>query len=130
MTEKFNFVTFEDVGAKFGKYTISLGAHGGFGFNSGFYKRENIKQYSYVVLSYDANKNAVAFNFTNDSTPKGAWKITHTHNKHSASVVVRSFFAAHDINPEKYTGKYTPNEYIDPKIGKLFYIILKHNEKS
>ena len=127
MTEEFKFIPFEDVGSKFGNYTISLAGHSGFGFNSGFYNRENIKQYSHVLLSYDKTKKAIGFFFTNDSTLRGACKITHTKSKKSGSVVVRSFFTAHNINPEEYTGKYTPKEYEDPNLGKLFYIILEKN---
>ena len=130
MTEKFNFVTFKDVGGKFGSYIISLGAHSGFGFNSGFYQKENIKKYLYVILSYDRDRKAIGFQFTNETTLRGTCKITHAKNKHSGSVVVRSFFRAHNIDHNMYVGKYTPKEYEDPKVGKLFYIILRQTEYS
>lgn len=127
MSEEFNFVPFEDVGGKFSSYTISIATHSGFGFNSGFYKRENIKQYSHVKLSYDKDKKAIGFYFTNDETLRGTCKITHAKNKNSGSVVVRSFFLANNINPKEFAGKYSPKAYEDSKMGKLFYIVLEKN---
>ncbi len=128
MGSEFNFVAFEDAGGKFGSYKISLGEHGGFGFNAGFYRRENMKEYSHVFLSYDKSRKAVGFFFSNDSTIRGAFKISH--GKNSGSVVVHSFFSAHFINPKDYAGKYEPNQYEDSKLGKLFYIILERKGQN
>lgn len=130
MVKKLNFVTFEDFGGKFTSYKISLGKHGGFGFNSGFYKKEDIRKYSHVLLSYDKNNNAVGFRFTNDKNLRGVYKIIHTANVNSASVVVHSFFGAHGINYKEYADKYDPKEYSDPQMGKLYYIILKKHKKK
>jgi len=127
MSKKFNFIVFEDIGAKRGNYTISITRHGAFGFNSGFYKKQNIKDFSRVILSFDKNKRAVGFNFTKKQNLKSAWKLTHI--KNSANVVPRSFFRAYAIDPKDYTGRYEPKEYKDSKIGTLFYIILQKKTK-
>jgi hypothetical protein len=123
MAKKFNFVVFEDVGAKRGSYTISISRHSAFGFNSGFYKKENIKNYSHVILSCDKSKKAIGFSFVKNPKAAGAWKISH--GKNSANVVAHSFFNANDLVPSRYVGKYQPHNYTDHKLGKLFYIILQ-----
>ena len=120
---QFKFELFTRVGARLKNYTISLGRHGGFGFNSSFYNKEGIKGFSHVLLSYDVTNKAVGFQFINDSKATGAFSITH--GKNSGSVVAHSFLAACDIKPEEYLGKYNPEKYVDKKIGALFYIILK-----
>ncbi len=123
MAEKFDFKLFKNVGTRRGTYTISLTKDCAFGFNSGFYQQENVKDYKYVKLSFDENKKAVGFQFTNNKNENGIWKITH--GKNSATVVARSFFNAFFIDPADYSGKYKPDTYKDSKLGKLFYIILK-----
>lgn len=125
MKNKFTFVPFEDMGAKFTSYTISIGKHSGFGFNSGFYKKEGVSKYARILLMFDKSRRTVGFFFTNDDKMKGTYKIIHTNNKNSASVVVHAFFSAYTIDPKEYAGKYTPKEYTDSTLGKLFYITLK-----
>ena len=122
MESEFNFVPFEDAGGKYGSYYISVGGYGGFGLNAGFYKKENIRDFTHVLLSYDKNNDAVGFLFTNDPTVKGTCKITHTKNKNSGSVVVRSFFGAHSIDPKSCSGRYTPQKYRDEKMGDIYFI--------
>jgi len=128
MANKFNFVVFEDVGAKRGNNTISVSRNGAFGFNAGFYRSQNLKDYSHVILSYDAARKAVGFHFTKNQKSNGVWKISH--GKSSASVVARSFFRAFSIEPTDYAGRYQPRQYSQPKIGKLFYIILQKKTKA
>jgi len=121
--DAFKFELFTKLGARLKNYTISLGRHGGFGFNSSFYNKEGIKNYSHVLLSFDKNSKAVGFQFTSNSKTLGAFTITHGNN--SGSVVAHSFLASCDINPEDYLGKYAPEKYNDKKLGELFYIVLK-----
>jgi len=126
--ELLKFELFTRVGARLKNYTISLGRHGGFGFNSSFYTKEGIKSFSHVLLSYDQINKAVGFQFINNSKTPGAFRITHGNN--SGSVVSHSFLASTGIKPEEYLGRYTPEKYTDKKIGELFYIKLtKPTEK-
>jgi len=127
MAKKFNFKPFEAIGSRGGRYAISLARHGAFGFNSGFYRQEGIRKYTYVKLSYDEGKKAVGFKFTKRKDGTGAWKISH--GRSSGNVVVRSFFKAYGLEAADYTGKYEPKTYKDSKLGKLFYIILKKNKR-
>ncbi len=133
MTEKtFNFLRFENVGIRVGDYIISINKNGVFGINSGFYRTEGIKDYSYIVLFYAEAEKTIGIAFTKSSDEKGTFKITH--GKSSAYIVARSFF--HSLtegksdNLSKYVGRYTPNTYSDPNIGKMFYIDLKEKQGS
>jgi len=122
MASKFNFVVFEDVRGRFGSEFISINKQAGFGFNAAFYRKHELKQYSHVALSYDAAKRAVGFQFSSAAKGRGTWKLSHMPN--CASLLARSFFNAWSLDPMALAGRYDPTEYTDPKLGKLFYIIL------
>lgn len=128
--KKFNFVQFEGVGSKLSSYTISISKNGAFGLNSGFYSAESIKVFSHAMIFYDKTKSVIGIAFTNVSSKKGSFKITH--GKNSAYIAARSFFASIIAGDKdaltKYAGKYTPQIYNDDKIGKIFYIDLKEKE--
>jgi hypothetical protein len=123
MGKKLNFVVFEDVGGRFGSEFISINRQGGFAFNAGFYRKNNLRRYSHVVLSYDAANRAVGFQFASAGKPRFVWKLTHQTN--CASVMAHSFFKAWGLDPKALAGRYDPHEYTDPKLGKLFYIVLQ-----
>lgn len=132
MSDKvFKFKQFESVGKKLGNYTISISKRGAFGINAGFYNAENIRTYSHALLYYDENEKAIGISFTNSAEAAGAFKITHGNN--SGYVVAHSFFLS--LFPRnrsdflKYAGRYTPESYDDPVIGRVFYILLKENIK-
>ena len=44
--------------------------------------------------------------------------------------MARSFFNACGLDPEALAGRYEPKEYTDPKLGKLFYIVLQKRSKK
>jgi len=123
MGKKLNFVVFEAVRGRFATNFISINKQGGFGFNAGFYRKHNLKGFSHVTLSYDAGSRAVGFQFASAGKPKSAWKLTRVSN--SANVMAHSFFNAWGLDPKTLAGRYEPNEYTDPKLGKLFYIVLQ-----
>ncbi|MBN2270048.1 MAG: hypothetical protein JXN61_05505 [Sedimentisphaerales bacterium] len=122
MAKKLNFVVFESVGGRFGTEFVSINKQAGIAFNSAFYRKHNLKNYSHIALSYDAANRAVGFQFSSTGKPRGTWKLTHL--KSSANVMARSFFNACGLDPETLAGRYEPIEYKDFKLGKLFYIIL------
>ncbi len=119
----FSFEKFEDFGKRYSNYTISISRSFGIGLNAGFYHKERIKKFKNVVLHFDPKKRAIAFDFTNDDSEKGKFKISHGDN--SGSIVARSFFKAKSIDVETNSGKYQPKIFEDKAAGKLFYIILK-----
>lgn len=120
------FETFQHRGGKFGNYKVSITNANAFGFLAGFTLRHNLQGFGYVSLSFNKKApTAVGFKFNNDPKFPGNFKLTH--NKNSASVSAHSFFQAYNINAKKYQGKYEPHEHKDPKLGKLFYILLEEN---
>ena len=121
---EFNFKVFRNEGKRFGSYTISISKNAAFGFNAGFYHRDNIKNFKYVTLAFDESKRAVAFLFfQKDPGEKGPFKIIH--GKSSGSAVAHSFFKFHGIDLQKNAGRYEPTLYKNTDNGKSFYIILK-----
>ena len=121
---EFNFKVFRNAGKRFGSYTISISKNYAFGFNSGFYHREKIKDCKSALLAYDQEKKAVGFFFpTNDTPEPGIFKVIH--GKSSGSIVAHSFFKSYNIDLQKNAGRYTPTLYKQTEKGKLFYITLK-----
>jgi hypothetical protein len=123
-----NFEQFTKTGTKLSNNTISINKSNSFGFNSGFYHKNNIKNYEFVVLFYAKNDNSVAFLFTNDQTVKGKFQITHSKNRTSGGVTCRSFFSNYELNSSLLAGKYEPSEENHPTFGKMF--IVKLDEKK
>jgi hypothetical protein len=128
MAKKLNFVVFEGVRGRFTSNFISINKQGGFGFNAGFYRKNDLKHYSHIRLSYDAANKAVGFQFSSAGKPRGTWKLSHLTN--CANVMARSFFNACGLYPKALAGRYEPKEYKDPKLGNLFYIVLQKSGKK
>jgi len=125
MNAEYNFKKFTKIGSKLSNYTISYnGKSFTFGFNSGFYTRENISQYSKVVLFYDVGRNAVAFQFSNEQDAQGAFTVVHSNNQTTGSVTAKSFIIENKLDNEKYYGKKEPKKIIDKNIGELYVIEL------
>jgi len=87
MGKKLNFVVFEDVRGRFTSNFISINKQGGFAFNAGFYRKNNLRRYSHMVLSYDAANKAVGFQFVSAGKPRGTWKLSHI-----STVVITALF--------------------------------------
>lgn len=120
----YKFNKFTSIHSKTSNYTISINRSYSFGFNSAFYKRENIKKYKKVVLFYDPNKRAVGFQFVNDENTQGAFTLIHGNFGTTGSVTARSFFIENDLHKEEYFGKKIPKKIEDPKFGSLYVIDL------
>lgn len=124
------FQQFKQTGTKLGKNIIGIMRSLGFTFSAGFYHRNDIKSFKYIVLFYNSeNGGSIGFAFTNNEEAKGKFKITHSERKTSGSVTCRSFFFNYDLASkiEQISGKYKPLEIEHPMFGKMHYI--KLNEK-
>lgn len=121
---------FQGKNKRFGRNTISITKADGFGFNSGFYFRNNIKDFKYVLLFFQKEQSLIGFQFLNDGKIPGVLKITHEPRGNSGSVTASAFISAYDINVEESAGKYPVKDYKDSKQGKIFYISLKEKLKS
>ncbi len=126
MEKPLNFERFTSTGGRF-NYTISLNRSGGFSFNSGFYKKHELKNFSYVILFFDRKINAVAFSFVKKQA-KESLKISHTKNA-TAYVRSNSFVSAYEIKPKIFAGQYRPREHRTEEGEKLFYILLEEKKK-
>jgi len=126
MEQKINFERFMKVGSRFSD-TISLNKAGGWTFNSGFYKKQNIAQYNCVALFFaqQNGKKIIGFSFYKKPV-EGTLKVSGKNN--SASVKSNSFVRSHEIDPKLYAGKYPPKEQKSNDGEKIFYIELKKKE--
>lgn len=130
MQKQFDWKPFQQKGGRFRNYNISIICSkknenlAGFGFLSGFYHKEQIEDYNYVLLFYSNEvKPTIGFHFLNDKTVPGAFKLTK--GAGSASVFPGSFWAAHsNISPKEHVGRYIPKEDKSKRFGKIFYIEL------
>lgn len=120
----YEFEMFTKPGARAGSYEISYNGSGSFGLMSGFYNKENIKNFKKVVLFFDKNRNAVAFKFTNDEDALGAFAVIHAANQSTGAISARSFAISNDIYKSELRGRKTPKKIKDPKFGELFVIEL------
>lgn len=125
---EYNFTRFTSKGSKLGNYSISINRSSSFGFNSGFYTRENIRRFKRVILFFDKNKSAVGFQFTNDGDAEGSFALTHGKNSGSASAI--SFFVGNNLKGnQRYLGKRVPKKENDSRLGTLYVIDLLSNRK-
>lgn len=125
--EQYNFKKFTKKGAKLTNYSISLTGSYSFGFNSGFYDREGIRNYKKVVLYYDPIKKAVAFQFTNEESTEGAFTIIHSNVGKTGSVTAKSFIMNNSLNIGEYRGKKIPQKIHQDEIGDLYVIHILQN---
>lgn len=117
---EYNFEQFTEFKGKFTQI-ISLGKTGGFGFSTGFLERNNLKDYGFIKVFYDKNKNAVAFSFYKEKT-EGAVKFKS--RGAGGYFSSKSFIGKYNINPNKYQGRYTPEIINHPDIGRIYVIHL------
>lgn len=124
----YNFEKFTKRGSKTGNYTISFTASKTFGFNSGFYLKENLGRYKKVVLFYDKKAHAVAFKFTNDEKAEGGFAMIHSNNGSTGAVSARSFILSNDLDKNQYHGKKRPKRIREAQFGTLYVIDLTEKE--
>lgn len=125
------FQQFKQTGTKLGKNIIGIMRSFGFTFSAGFYHRNKVKDFKYVVLFFNPeNGGSVGFAFTNSEEAKGKFKVTHSENKTSGSVTCRSFFFSYDLalKIEQIAGKYKPQEIEHPMFGNMHYIKLSEKQ--
>ena len=127
----YNFKKFTKVGSKLSNYSISFnGKSYSFGFNSGFYANEGIKNYKKVILFYDTDKKAIAFHFTNNEQADGVFTVIHSKEKTNGSVTAKSFVVDNKLKKEEYFGQKIPQKIQDENFGQLFIIHLLDNKQQ
>ncbi|MDP3794585.1 MAG: hypothetical protein Q8R13_01500 [bacterium] len=98
------------------------------GFPTKFYIDNGVREFQYVVLFWDAENKAIGIRFTNDEVEKNKFRIIHSKNGYGGSIVVRSFFRSHGIDPVRYHGRYAWEKYPLEGVGDIF--VLRLQEKS
>lgn len=118
---------FERVGAKLGDPFIRINKTGSISINSDFYEQildTSRNPPKYVILAYSANKNSIAFMFTNEKK-SGVISLTPRNNQASFSAV--SFFKSIKLNPEQLhkTQRHYVTQQEIPGLGKHWVADLK-----
>ena len=117
----YNFKRFEAIGGKF-TVSITLSKPGGLSFSSGFCNKYKTEQYNAVALYYDENSKVIAIKLLNEAE-NGTFKFKNREDGKGAYSSTISFIKSYDL--EKYLGtRYTPEEYEDEDIGKVFLLKL------
>lgn len=124
MNDIYKFVPYTNVGSRPGNYSISFNSAGFLGINSGFYVKENIKEYKRLGLYYDKSKKAIGLKFLKEEKAPNSFAIAHSANQSTGSVTARSFVVINNLNKSKYNGQKTPKKIVDPKYGMLYVIEL------
>lgn len=120
---EYNLKKFLGMGSRKGDYFISY-SKSGFMISSVFYSKENIKNFSRVILYFDEEKKAVGFEFTNENNTEGAFALIHGNNETTGSISARSFVKANNLDNPKYFGRKIPKKIAYEGVGDIFVIDL------
>lgn len=122
----YNFIKFEDKNARSeGRITIT-GSYS-IGFPTKFYKDNNIENFNYVVLFWDAEQKALGIQFTNNQDEPGRFKIVKT-REYGAMASTKSFFTKNEIDPKTVKGRYDWEKVNHSDAGEIFVINLKERK--
>lgn len=104
---------------------ITLTRSNSIGFPSRFYHDNNIKDFKYAVLFWNADTKEIGILFTNEeSEKKNGFAIARSKEGYGGSVVARSFFRHYKIDPNVYYGRYAWTKSTEAGIGDIFVIRL------
>ena len=118
-------MAFEEFNAKGGKFKpqIIINKYGGFTLSSGMHHRYGIDKYMGVKLYFDADTKKVGVRLI-DKEDDGMFKLKKRENEKGAFFSARSFWGAYNVDTQKVSGRYNPEEIEDEKFGKMFVITL------
>ncbi len=118
-------MNFEKFIAKKGKFTpqVTINRSGGLGLSSGMHHRYKLDNYMGVELYFDKEAQVIGIKLV-EKESEGMFKLKKRPDEKGAYFSARSFLASYSIDPQKYAGRYSPEEIEDPNFGKLFVIKL------
>lgn len=119
----YNFKKFTGVNSRM-EDRISITKSSAIGFPMKFYNDNNLASFNYVILFYDAEKKAIAIQFSNDETEKNKFKIVKYGHAYGGGIGAKSFFRGIGIDPALYAGKYEPKKEPLEGIGEVFIITI------
>ena len=120
----YNFIKFENLHQRT-EDRITVTGNSSIGFPTKFYNDNGIKDFKYVVVFYDKEKNAIGINFTNSEEEKSKFTIIRSNKGYGGQIVARSFFKSNNIDPKKYKGRYIWEKTQIESVGEIFVILLK-----
>jgi hypothetical protein len=120
----YNFEKFEAINKKSNNCITITRKSNSMGFPEKFYISNNIKDFKYIVLYYDAESRAIAIKFTSDDNEKNKLSIQKGIT-YGASVSISGFLKHYKIDTEKYHGKYDWEKSNIENIGSVYIIKLK-----
>ena len=106
---------------------IKILSKGGVKFSQQFLRENLLTNHKSVTFYYDDKKNLMAFNFikTKSKDPHSRKLINIPNGGFSTSI--KRFWQDFGIDLQSVIGSYTPNKFLMPKVGLVYYIDL--NEK-
>lgn len=122
-------MAFQEFTAKGGKFKpqIIINKTGGFTLSSGMHHRYGLDKFNGVRIYFDKETLNVGIKLT-EGESEGTFRLKKIPEEKGAYFSARSFLQANNLEPEKYYGRYSPEEINDEKFGKLFVITLKEHE--
>lgn len=120
------FQEFTQKGGKF-KPQIIINRSGGFTLSSGMHHRYGLDQYNGVRIYFDKETFKVGIQLTKGDY-EGTFRLKKRPEEKGAYFSARSFMQANNLDSQIYYGRYSPEEFVDEKVGKLFVITLKEHE--
>lgn len=124
-------MVFEAFISKGGKFVpqIIINKYGGFTLSSGMHHRYGIDKYIGVMIYFDKDGQRIGVKLL-DKEETGMFKLKKSENEKGAFFSARSFLGAYNLDPQKISGRYAPEEITDPNFGKMFAIDLNQNKSK
>lgn len=124
----YRFKKFENVRVRL-ENRITITKSNSIGLPMKFYQDNGIKNFKYAVLFWDEGNRAIGIYFTNGEKEGSKFTVIHS-QKYGGSIVARSFFRTHNIDPKIYHGRYEWEKYNLEGIGEIFVIKLRKQGKK
>ncbi len=124
----YSFKKFESTKGRY-ENRITVTGSRSFGFPTKFYKDNKLSKYKYVVIFYDLDIPSVGFLFNNNDDEQHKFSLIKSTQGYGASVVATSFFKKHDLDPQKFKGRYDWKK-VKTEFGTLFVIDLDKGQNS
>lgn len=99
------------------------------GFPAQFYTDNNIKDFNFVELFWNADTREIGIVFTKDEPEKkSGFAITKSKEGYGGSIVARSFFKHYKIDTKTVSGKYEWVKVPQETTGDMFVISLVNRQ--
>ena len=108
--ENFNFSWFTKTKSRLSDPRISISKNNSFGLNAALVRKYGLKEFPYLLLGYDKNKNAIGFRFMKEKGT-GALSIRFTESD-SGTTNSKNFFLDNKLDAAKFHGRHVVSEVV------------------